>query len=79
VLGLNPQLVYYVSQLWDEVKQQKKKDQPVETQFLHYWERIDTYCKRKLYLKRNKIKETADKWIDLIQYYKYKKVSIGAP
>jgi hypothetical protein len=79
MLGLNPNLVYYVSQLWDEIKLQEHLDPPVKIQFLHYWDRIDNYCKRSLYLRRGEIKDTYKEWTNLIRYYENKNVSTNAP
>ncbi len=75
ILSLRPHLVYYVTQLWQEIELLRGDCNRDEKQFVYYWEEIIKYCKagsiiRKRYNRWSKIEETNRKWEELIKSYK---------
>jgi len=85
VLSIRPHLVYYVTQLWEEIRLLRESTnsdvrplKPNSDQFLYYWEEIYKYCKsrsliRKKYGRWKSIERTYEKWKDLIESYEGKK------
>jgi hypothetical protein len=73
ILGINPNLVYHVNQLWDEIKLQHDNKDPTKKQFEYYWDKIVEYCQngiiRKRYKDWNEILKASNAWKELIKYY----------
>lgn len=74
ILSLRPDLVYFVTQLWQEIELLRREPNRNTGQFDYYWKQIIEYCKkrsiiRKRYSRWNEIEDTYKKWKALIDSY----------
>lgn len=74
ILSLRPDLVYFVTQLWQEIELLRRDPNRNTRLFDLYWEQIIEYCKkrsiiRKRYSRWNEIEDTYNTWKALIDSY----------
>ena len=75
ILSLNPDLVYYVKQLWSEIEQQKEPNPPSAKQFHFYLDKITLYGNKRLlrkflrtrYSRAGKLKELHCDWNEIFE------------
>ena len=69
IFSLNPNLVYFVTQLWDEVMNQKKQYYPDESQFHYFLDMIILYARgrklRKRYSGTKKLEKVHNGWVQI--------------
>lgn len=80
LLSLDPDLVYFVSQLWNDFENQSNKTAPDSLQFYYYLEKIYSYSKGRFYLGKYNIGKVYCEWNSLIKRYdKINSLNVQSP